>query len=52
MKKVLDWSNYHEQGMGDCYADIPKQGETALDSDALVVCNGLFCSHPILALRN
>lgn len=26
MKTELDWSNYHDQGMGDAYADIPKHG--------------------------
>jgi len=26
MKNFLDWSAYHESGMGDAYADIPKQG--------------------------
>ncbi|RCU50012.1 (Fe-S)-binding protein [Corallincola holothuriorum] len=26
MKSELDWSNYRDQGMGDAYADIPKQG--------------------------
>ncbi|MDC0612487.1 (Fe-S)-binding protein [Vibrio sp.] len=26
MKTELDWSNYHDQGMGDAYADIPKNG--------------------------
>jgi len=26
MKPVLDWSAYREAGMGDAYADIPKEG--------------------------
>lgn len=26
MKTYLDWSTYKESGMGDAYADIPKQG--------------------------
>lgn len=26
MKPVLDWSDYREAGMGDAYADIPRQG--------------------------
>ncbi|WP_026958324.1 (Fe-S)-binding protein [Aliagarivorans taiwanensis] len=26
MKTELDWSRYRDQGMGDAYADIPKQG--------------------------
>lgn len=26
MKPQLDWSAYHEAGMGDAYADIPRQG--------------------------
>lgn len=26
MKTYLDWSAYHESGMGDAYADIPKSG--------------------------
>lgn len=26
MKTILDWSSYHDAGMGDAYADIPKSG--------------------------
>ena len=26
MRPILDWSAYHEAGMGDAYADIPKAG--------------------------
>jgi len=26
VKPILDWSAYHEAGMGDAYADIPKEG--------------------------
>jgi len=26
MKPILDWSDYREAGMGDAYADIPKEG--------------------------
>lgn len=36
MKKLLDWSNYHDQGMGDAYADIPKHG--ADFAKAISVC--------------
>ena len=36
MKTELDWSNYHDQGMGDAYADIPKHG--ANYAKAISVC--------------
>lgn len=36
MKTFLDWSNYHDQGMGDAYADIPKHGGNF--SKAISVC--------------
>lgn len=36
MKPILDWSAYHESGMGDAYADIPKTGDDF--ARAVAVC--------------
>lgn len=52
MKTELDWSNYHDQGMGDAYADIPRNGGNY--AKAISVCirsqhcqqtnnNGVMC---------
>lgn len=38
MKLFLDWSAYENAGMGDAYADIPKQGEDY--AKAIAVCIG------------
>ena len=38
MKLFLDWSAYENAGMGDAYADIPKQG--ADYAKAIAVCIG------------
>lgn len=36
MKTYLDWSAYHESGMGDAYADIPRHGDDF--AKAVAVC--------------
>jgi len=38
MKHFLDWSSYEDAGMGDAYADIPKQGGNF--AKAVAVCIG------------
>jgi Fe-S oxidoreductase len=38
MKHFLDWSSYEDAGMGDAYADIPKQGGDF--AKAVAVCIG------------
>ena len=38
MKRFLDWSAYRDAGMGDAYADIPKQGGDF--AKAVAVCIG------------
>ena len=41
MKKVLDWSNYQDQGMGDAYADIPKHGEDFAKAISVCIRSGV-----------
>lgn len=41
MKKVLDWSNYHDQGMGDAYADIPKNGGNFAKAISVCIRSGV-----------
>ncbi len=41
MKKALDWSNYHDQGMGDAYADIPKHGGNYAKAISVCIRSGV-----------
>lgn len=41
MKKLLDWSNYHDQGMGDAYADIPKYGGNFAKAISVCIRSGV-----------
>lgn len=41
MKKALDWSAYHDQGMGDAYADIPKNGGNYAKAISVCIRSGL-----------
>ncbi|WP_413700762.1 (Fe-S)-binding protein [Psychromonas sp. KJ10-10] len=41
MKKLLDWSNYHDQGMGDAYADIPKHGGNFAKAVSVCIRSGV-----------
>ncbi len=41
MKKFLDWSNYHDQGMGDAYADIPKHGGNFAKAISVCIRSGV-----------
>lgn len=41
MKKVLDWSGYQDQGMGDAYADIPKHGEDYAKAISVCIRSGV-----------
>jgi Fe-S oxidoreductase len=41
MKTELDWSNYHDQGMGDAYADIPKHGENYAKAISVCIHSGV-----------
>lgn len=41
MKKLLDWSNYHDQGMGDAYADIPKHGGNFAKAISVCIRSGV-----------
>ena len=41
MKKSLDWSNYHDQGMGDAYADIPKNGGNFAKAISVCIRSGV-----------
>ncbi|MBW8191488.1 (Fe-S)-binding protein [Neiella marina] len=45
MKKVLDWSNYHDQGLGDAYADIPKIGGDFAKAVSVCIRSGV-CQEP------
>lgn len=45
MKKALDWSNYHDQGMGDAYADIPKHGGNFAKAVSVCIRSGV-CQQP------
>ncbi len=46
MKPQLDWSAYENAGLGDAYADIPKQGGDY--AKAVAVCiNSMVCLRPI-----
>ena len=45
MKKSLDWSNYHDQGMGDAYADIPKHGGNFAKAISVCIRSGV-CQKP------
>jgi len=41
VKKFLDWSNYHDQGMGDAYADIPKHGGNFAKAISVCIRSGV-----------
>lgn len=41
MKTFLDWSSYHEAGMGDPYADIPRSGGDFAKAVAVCIKSGL-----------
>lgn len=41
MKTYLDWSSYKDSGMGDAYADIPKQGGDFAKAVAVCINSGL-----------
>ncbi|TCS42658.1 (Fe-S)-binding protein [Reinekea marinisedimentorum] len=41
MKHQLDWSDYHDQGMGDAYADIPKHGGNFAKAISVCIRSGL-----------
>ncbi|MGZ5052377.1 MAG: (Fe-S)-binding protein [Methylobacter sp.] len=41
MKTYLDWSAYKDSGMGDAYADIPKQGGDFAKAVAVCINSGL-----------
>ncbi|MDA7746140.1 (Fe-S)-binding protein [Psychromonas sp.] len=41
MKKVLDWSAYYDQGLGDAYADIPKHGEDFAKAISVCIRSGV-----------
>ncbi len=40
MKTILDWSSYKDAGMGDAYADIPKQGDDFARAVAVCINSG------------
>lgn len=40
MKNILDWSSYKDAGMGDAYADIPKQGGDFARAVAVCINSG------------
>lgn len=40
MKTILDWSSYKDAGMGDAYADIPKQGGDFARAVAVCINSG------------
>jgi hypothetical protein len=40
MKLSLDWSSYKDSGMGDAYADIPKQGGDFAKAIAVCISSG------------
>ncbi len=41
MKTELDWSDYHDQGMGDAYADIPKHGDNYAKAISVCIRSGV-----------
>jgi glycerol-3-phosphate dehydrogenase subunit C len=41
MNTKLDWSNYHDQGMGDAYADIPKHGDNYAKAISVCIRSGI-----------
>ena len=45
MRTQLDWSDYHDRGLGDAYADIPKQGGDFAKAVAVCIRSGV-CEHP------
>ncbi|MBF0470918.1 MAG: (Fe-S)-binding protein, partial [Gammaproteobacteria bacterium] len=45
MKTYLDWSTYQDAGLGDAYADIPKQGGDFARAVAVCIKSGL-CEQP------
>lgn len=45
MKTYLDWSAYQDAGMGDAYADIPKQGGDFAKAVAVCINSGLCATH-------
>ncbi len=40
MKNILDWSSYRDAGLGDAYADIPKQGGDFARAVAVCINSG------------
>ncbi|MGL4207178.1 MAG: (Fe-S)-binding protein [Aeromonadaceae bacterium] len=45
MRSQLDWSDYRDRGMGDAYADIPKQGGDFAKAVAVCIRSGV-CEQP------
>ena len=45
MRTQLDWSDYRDRGMGDAYADIPKQGGDFAKAVAVCIRSGV-CEQP------
>jgi glycerol-3-phosphate dehydrogenase subunit C len=45
MKHELEWSAYQDQGMGDAYADIPRQGGNFAKAVAVCIRSGV-CQQP------
>jgi hypothetical protein len=41
MRTELDWSEYQDRGMGDAYADIPKQGGDFAKAVAVCIRSGV-----------
>ena len=45
MRTELDWSDYQDRGMGDAYADIPKQGGDFAKAVAVCIRSGVCEQH-------
>jgi len=45
MRTELDWSEYQDRGMGDAYADIPKQGGDFAKAVAVCISSGVCEQH-------
>ena len=45
MRTELDWSEYQDRGMGDAYADIPKQGGDFAKAVAVCIRSGVCEQH-------
>ena len=41
MQHHLDWSDYRDQGLGDAYADIPRQGGDFAKAVAVCIRSGV-----------